>query len=141
MSIDKGDIEEIGEAIEQLGEMIEKNLARINQKLEKLGQSAGGQDKGIKQELYEIKGEASEIKEFLESYDARLSRIEIRLGQLLKEKEEAPTDFEKLNGLKGIVFSLREDAKEILEHGEYVDGKIKEFENRIDELEKDEPMK
>jgi len=141
MSIDKGDVEEIGQAIEQLGEMIETNLARINQKLEKLGQSGGSQDKGIKQELYEIREEASEIREFLESYDARLSRIEIRLGQLLKEKEEMPTDVEKLNELKGLVFSLREDAKEILGHGEFVDGKIREFENRINDLEKDEPMK
>jgi chromosome segregation ATPase len=140
MSIDKGDIEELGEAIEQLGQVVENNLKRINQKLENFDQFVGGQDKGIKQELYEIKEETQEIREFLESYDARLSRIEIKLGELFKEKEGFPSDIEKLNDIKTLLASLREDANDILGHGEYVDKKIKEFENRIDDLEKDKPQ-
>ena len=136
MSDEKDDIQEISQAVEKLGEMVEESLARVNQKLGNLDEFLGSQEKGIKQELYEIKEEMGEINEFLENYDARISRIEIKLSELFKGKEGALPDFEKFFDLKMLLTSLKEDIKEFLGHEEYVDRKLKDFEGRMDDLEK-----
>lgn len=147
MEIEKEDIEEIGEAVEALGKMLEAELQNINLRLEKLEDlfSEPFEVKEIEEEVkeekkiprpdyYELKKDTSEIREFLESFDVRLARVEQKTVELLRQFEE-----ENISSMKNDLFIIRkelefirENTKELIDKKEELDKKIKDIEKRIE---------
>jgi hypothetical protein len=148
MEIKKDDIEEIGEAVEALGKMLETELKNLNLRLEKLEGllSEPFEVKEIeevelkeerkipKPDYYELKKDTNEIREFLESFDVRLARVEQKTVELLREFEE-----ENISSMKNDLFIIRkelefirEDTKEILDKKEELDKKIQDLEKKIE---------
>ncbi|MCK4386170.1 MAG: hypothetical protein KAW52_07900 [candidate division Zixibacteria bacterium] len=155
-SVLRKDIEEVGEAVEALGVMIQAELQKISLQLNQLSKSISdlrSQDENFKEEIYELRSQiptesiGGEIKELLEEFEATVSRTESRISQLQRilsagsegEDEEDPTAQIKndLLIIKRDLQFVRSDLKEILDRREYLDKKLKDFENRIDGLEKE----
>jgi len=144
MDIEKEDIEEIGEAIEALGKMMESELQRISLRLEKLenllSESAVVEEDETKEkqsiprpDYYELKKDTNEIREFLESFDVRLARVEQKSVEILREFQE-----EDISSIKNDLFLIRKEleflrdgTRELLDKKEELDKKIKELEQRI----------
>lgn len=156
MQIQKKDIEEVGEAVEALGVMMEAELRKINLKLNHLSKSIfdlRSQEKNSKEEISQLRNQISagsmgqETRELLEKFGATVSRTESRISELQRifsagsigEDEEDHTAEIKndLLIIKRDLQFLRSDLKEISDHREYLDKKLKDFENKIDGLEKD----
>ena len=148
MDIEKKDIEEIGEAVEALGKMLETELQNLNLRLEKLEDLLSEpfevkeieevelkeEQKIPKPDFYELKKDTNEIREFLESFDVRLARVEQKTVELLREFEE-----ENISSMKNDLFIIRkelefirEDTKEILDKKEELNKKIQELEKKIE---------
>lgn len=147
MEIEKEDIEEIGEAIEALGKMVEAELQEINLRLKKLEHLASEpavveeeeEEEKEKQTIprpdyYELKKDTNEIREFLESFDVRLARVEQKAVELLREFQE-----ENISSMKNDLFLIRKDlefirsdTKELLDKKEELDKKIQDLEKRIE---------
>ncbi|KPL03894.1 MAG: hypothetical protein AMJ73_05045 [candidate division Zixibacteria bacterium SM1_73] len=150
MQIEKKDIEEVGEAVEALGVMMERELEKINLHLSQLSKSITdiiNQGKNFKEEIAELRNQISagpigeETRELLEQFETTVSRTESRVSELqrLFRDEEDPTA-EIRNDLVAIKRDLqfvRSDLKKILDHKEDLDKKLKDFENRIEGLEKE----
>ena len=150
MQIEKKDIEEVGEAVEALGVMMERELEKINLHLSQLSKSITdiiNQGKNFKEEIAELRNQISagpigeETRELLEQFETTVSRTESRVSELqrLFRDEEDPTA-EIRNDLVAIKRDLqfvRSALKEILDHKEDLDKKLKDFENRIKGLEKE----
>ena len=150
MQIEKKDIEEVGEAVEALGVMMERELQKINLHLSQLSKSITdiiNQGKNFKEEIAELRNQISagpigeETRELLEQFETTVSRTESRVSELqrLFRDEEDPTA-EIRNDLVAIKRDLqfvRSDLKKILDHKEDLDKKLKDFENRIEGLEKE----
>ena len=139
MDIEKEDIEEIGEAVEALGKMVEAELQNINLRLEKL-ERAMSQPVIVEEEeveekeriprpdFYELKKDTNEIREFLESFDVRLARVEQKTVELLREFQE-----EEISAMKNDLFLIRKelefirgDTRELLDKKEELDKKIQD---------------
>lgn len=150
MQIEKKDIEEVGEAVEALGVVMERELQKINLHLNQLSKSITdiiNQKKNFKEEIAELRNQISagsigqETRELLEQFETTVSRTESRVSELqrLFRDEEDPTG-EIRNDLLAIKRDLqfvRSDLKKILDHKEDLDKKLKDFENRIEGLEKE----
>lgn len=150
MQIEKKDIEEVGEAVEALGVMMETELQKISLHLNQLAKSISdirSQEKSFKEEISELKNQIStgsigqETKELLEEFEATLSRTESRIGELQRAFQD---DEDLTAGIRNDLLIIKRDLqfvrsnlKEILDHREYLDEKLKDFENRIDGLEKE----
>ncbi len=144
MQMEKKDIEEVGEAVEALGVMVERELHRINLHLNQLAKSLSdvvGQERGPKEEIPELRDQIQETREFLEGFEATVSRAESRIGELqriLQDEEDPAAQIRNdLLTIKRDLQFVRSDLKEILDHREHLDQKIKGFENRINRLEND----
>ncbi len=149
MEIEKKDIEEIGEAIEALGKMLETELQNLNLRLEKLEdlvsepleineidekEEVKEEKKIPKPDYYDLKKDTNEIREFLESFDVRLARVEQKTVELLRQFEE-----ENISSMKNDLFIIRKelefirsDTKELLDKKEELDKKIQDLEKRIE---------
>jgi hypothetical protein len=148
MEIEKEDIEEIGEAIEALGKMVETELQDMNLRLEKLEnllsepieveeekeEETKEEPKIPKPDYYELKKDTNEIREFLESFDVRLARVEQKTIELLREFQE-----ENISSMKNDLFLIRKelefirsDTKELLDKKEKLDKKIQDLEKKIE---------
>jgi chromosome segregation ATPase len=144
MQIDKKDIEEVGEAVEALGVMMERELQRINHQLNQLIHSiseAGSQEKNWEEEIPELRSQIQKTKELLEGFEVAFSRTEARISELqtlFQDEEDNTTEIRNdLLIIKRDLQFVRSDLKEILEDRKYLDKKLKDFENRIDGLEKE----
>jgi hypothetical protein len=144
MEIEKEDIEEIGEAIEALGKMMEAELQEINLRLKKLENLASEpvvveeEEEEEKQKIprpdyYELKKDTSEIREFLESFDVRLARVEQKTVEILREFQE-----HDISSMKNDLFLIRKDlefirndTKELLDKKEELDKKIEHLEQKL----------
>jgi len=77
----------------------------------------------------------------LEEFEAKLSRTESRISELqriFKDDEDHTAGIKNdLLIIKRDLQFVRSDLKETLDHREYLDKKLKDFENRIDGLEKE----
>jgi chromosome segregation ATPase len=142
MQIEKKDIEEVGEAVEALGVVVERELHRINLHLNQLAKSMSdvvGQEKNSKEEILELKNQIQETREFLEAFQATVSRTESRIAELQRilhdEEDPAAQIRADLLIIKRDLQLVRSDLKEILNHKENLDKKTRDFENRIDRLE------
>jgi chromosome segregation ATPase len=142
MQMEKKDIEEVGEAVEALGVMVERELHRINLHLNQLAKSMSdiaGQEKNSKEEILELKNQIQETREFLEAFQATVSRTESRIAELqriLQDEEDPAAQIRNdLLTIKRDLQFVRSDLKEISDHKENLDKKIKDFENRINRLE------
>jgi chromosome segregation ATPase len=144
------DIEEVGEAVETLGVMMETQLQKINLQLNQLNKFISdlrSQEKNFKEEIYELRNQIStgaigqEIKEFFEEFEAVVSRTESRISELqriFKDDEDHTAGIKNdLLIIKRDLQFVRSDLKEILGHREYLDKRLKDFENRIDGSEKE----
>ncbi len=149
-SVLRKDIEEVGEAVEALGVMMEAELQKINLQLNQLNKSVSdliSQEKNFKEEIYELRSQISagsigqETKELLEEFEATVSRTESRISELQRifKDDEGHTAGIKndLLIIKRDLQFVRSDLKEILDRREYLDKKLKDFENRIDGLEEE----
>ena len=144
MPIEKKDIEEVGEAVEALGVMVERELHRINLHLDQLTKSLSevvGQEKNSKEEISELKNQIQETREFLEAFQATVSRTESRINELqriLQDEEDPAAQIRNdLLIIKRDLQFVRSDLKEILDSREYMDKKLKDSQDRIDGLERD----
>ena len=142
MPIEKKDVEEVGEAVEALGVMVERELHRINLHLNQLAKSISdvtGQEKNSKEEISELKNQIQETREFLEAFQATVSRTESRINELqriLQDEEDPAAQIRNdLLIIKRDLQFVRSDLKEILDHREHLDEKIRDFDNRINRLE------
>ena len=142
MPIEKKDIEEVGEAVEALGVMVERELHRINLHLDQLTKSlsdVAGQEKNSKEEISELKNQIQETREFLEAFQATVCRTESRINELqriLQDEEDPAAQIRNdLLIIKRDLQFVRSDLKEILDHREHLDEKIRDFDNRINRLE------
>jgi chromosome segregation ATPase len=142
MPIEKKDIEEVGEAVEALGVMVERELHRINLHLDQLTKSLSevvGQEKNSKEEISELKNQIQETREFLEAFQATVSRTESRITELqrvLQDEEDPAAQIRNdLLIIKRDLQFVRSDLKEILDHREHLDEKIRDFDDRIKRLE------
>lgn len=107
MDIEKEDLEEIGEAIEELGNLLDEELEDISLKLSNIEEFLSekeSDDKKYKKEFYDLKKDTTEIKEFLESFDLRLTGLEKKLAEMHIGVQE---DIEKIK--KGLEL-LRSDT-------------------------------
>ena len=89
MGVEKEDIEAIGEAIENLGQMTENNLHHIISSVEdlkKFQQTFEGWQKSFLEEFFDLKKEATEIRELLENLDLKFARLESTILSRLKEE-------------------------------------------------------
>lgn len=152
MDIEKEDIEEIGEAIEALGKMVEAELQEINLRLKKLENLASEpvvveeEEEEQKQKIprpdyYELKKDSNEIREFLESFDVRLARVEQKTVEILREFQE-----QDISSMKNDLFLIRKDlefmrsdTKELLDKKEELDKKIEDLEKPIEGSKGDSP--
>ena len=142
MPIEKKDVEEVGEAVEALGVMVERELHRINLHLNQLAKSISdvtGQEKNSKEEISELKNQIQETREFLEGFQSTVSRTESRITELqriLQDEEDPAAQIRNdLLIIKRDLQFVRSDLKEILDHREHLDEKIRDFDNRINRLE------
>ena len=142
MPIEKKDVEEVGEAVEALGVMVERELHGINLHLNQLAKSlsdVAGQEKNSKEEISELKNQIQETREFLEAFQATVSRTESRINELqriLQDEEDPAAQIRNdLLIIKRDLQFVRSDLKEILDHREHLDEKIRDFDNRINRLE------
>ncbi len=142
MPIEKKDIEEVGEAVEALGVMVERELHRVNLHLGQLTKSISdvvGEEKSSKEEILEVKNQIQETREFLEAFQATVSRTESRINELqriLQDEEDPAAQIRNdLLIIKRDLQFVRSDLKEILDHREHLDEKIRDFDNRINRLE------
>ena len=142
MPIEKKDVEEVGEAVEALGVMVERELHRINLHLNQLAKSISdvtGQEKNSKEEISELRNQIQETREFLEGFVATVSRTESRMAELhriLQDEEDPAAQIRNdLLIIKRDLQFVRSDLKEILDHREHLDEKIRDFDNRINRLE------
>ena len=120
MSVEKEDIDALGEALEAIGTLIENEFQRLNQRLDWLEKALAEQEpesKVYKQEVFELKKDTQEIRELLESFDMRLARIEQKVIDIQRETQEGG-----ISELKNDLFLMqkelefiRNDTKEILE--------------------------
>ncbi|MCK4384858.1 MAG: hypothetical protein KAW52_01215, partial [candidate division Zixibacteria bacterium] len=158
-SVLRKDIEEVGEAVEALGVMMETELQKISLHLNQLVKSISdiiSQEKDFREEISELRNQIStgvnhtvhtagsigrEIKEFFEEFEATVSRTESRISELqriFKDEEDHTAGIKNdLLIIKRDLQFVRSDLKEILNRREYLDKKLKDFENRIDGLEKE----
>lgn len=145
MEIEKEDIEEIGEAIDALGKMMETELQSISIRLEKLESlfsesilveedEPKEKQKIPRPDFYELKKDTNEIREFLESFDVRLARVEQKTIELLREFQE-----QDISSIKNDLFLIRKELeflrdgnRELLDHKEELDKRIKDVEQRIE---------
>ena len=136
---------DIGEAIDALGKMMETELQSINIRLDKLeslfSESIVVEEDEPKEkqkiprpDFYELKKDTNEIREFLESFDVRLARVEQKTIELLREFQE-----QDISSIKNDLFLIRKEleflrdgTRELLDHKEELDKKIKEVEQRIE---------
>jgi hypothetical protein len=91
MVIEKEDLEAIGEAIENLGQMTENNLQHLSLSLDevkKFWQNWEGWQKSFIEEFFDLKKETAEIRELLENLDLKVSQLEARILNRLKEEGE-----------------------------------------------------
>jgi chromosome segregation ATPase len=144
MQIEKKDVEEVGEAVEALGVMVERELHGINLRLNQLAKSLSevlGQERGSKEEISELRDQIQETREFLEAFQATVSRTESRIAELqrvLQDEEDPAAQIRNdLLAIKRDLQFVRSDLKEVLDHREHLDQKIKGFDNRINRLEND----
>ncbi len=142
MQIEKKDIEEVGEAVEALGVVVERELNRINLQLNQLAKSLSDvvcQEKSSKEEILELKNQIQETREFLEAFQAAVSHTESRIAELQRMLQDEEDPAAQIRGdlliIKRDLQFVRSDLKEISNHREHLDKKIKDFENRIDRLE------
>jgi chromosome segregation ATPase len=140
MALEKEDIDALGEALEAIGNLFENEFAKLNQRLtllEKYLSTKEPDGKVYKQEFYELKKDTQEIREFLESFDVRMARIEQKVIDIQREAQEGGIS-EIKNDLfliqKELEF-IRNDTKEILESKEFLDKKMKELDERLRRLE------
>jgi len=144
MEIEKKDIIEVGEAVEALGLMMEGELQRIDLQLSQLSKSIGdvlSQEKNLEDEIYELKNQIQETKELLEEFQAVVSRTESRISELQRTWQDEGDSTSEIKDdfliIKKDLQFIRSDLKEILESREYLDKKLKDFQNRIDGLERE----
>jgi len=145
MEIEKEDIEEIGEAIEALGKMVEAELQEMNLRLKKLEnlisepivveeeEGAEERPKIPRPDFWELKKDTNEIREFLESFDVRLARVEQKAVELLREFQE-----QDISSMKNDLFLIRKDlefirndTKELLDKKEELDEKIEHLKQKL----------
>ncbi|MFQ6002504.1 MAG: coiled-coil domain-containing protein [Candidatus Zixiibacteriota bacterium] len=149
-SVLRKDIEEVGEAVEALGVMMENELHKTNLQLNQLNKSISdliSQEKTFKEEISELRSQIHETRELGEEFEATLSRTESRISELQKifsAESIGKDDEDHTAEIRSDLFIIKRDLqfvrsnlKEILDHREYLDKKIKDFENRIDGLEKE----
>ena len=144
MEIDKRDIIAVGEAVEALGLMMEGELQRVDLQLSQLSKSIGdvlNQEKNLEDEIYELKNQIQETKELLEEFQAVVSRTESRISELQRTWQDEGDSTSEIKDdfliIKRELQFIRSDLKEILESREYLDKKLKDFQNRIDGLERE----
>ena len=150
MQIEKKDIEEVGEAVEALGVMMERELQKINLHLSQLSKSITdiiNQGKNFKEEIAELRNQISagpigeETRELLEQFETTVSRTESRVSELqrlFRDEEDHTGEIRNdLLAIKRDLQFVRSDLKKILDHKEDLDKKLKDFENRIEGLEKE----
>jgi len=140
MSVEKEDIDALGEALEAIGNLLEDEFIKLNQRLtwlEKFLTEKEPEGKVYKQEFYELKKDMQEIREFLESFDVRMARIEQKVIDIQREAQEGG-----ISEIKNDIFLIqkelefiRTDTREILEKKEFLDKKMKELEERMRRLE------
>ena len=125
MSVEKEDIDALGEALEAIGNLLEDEFTKLNQRLtwlEKFLTEKEPEGKVYKQEFYELKKDMQEIREFLESFDVRMARIEQKVIDIQREAQEGG-----ISEIKNDIFLIqkelefiRNDTKEILESKEFL---------------------
>ena len=135
-------LSDLCKAVEALGVMVERELHRINLHLDQLTKSLSdvvGQGKNSKEEISELKNQIQETREFLEAFQATVSRTESRINELqriLQDEEDPAAQIRNdLLIIKRDLQFVRSDLKEILDHREHLDEKIRDFDNRINRLE------
>ena len=140
MSVEKEDIDALGEALEAIGNLLEDEFTKLNQRLtwlEKFLTEKEPEGKVYKQEFYELKKDMQEIREFLESFDVRMARIEQKVIDIQREAQEG--GISEINNdifliQKELEF-IRTDTREILEKKEFLDKKMKDLDERLRRLE------
>lgn len=140
MSVEKEDIDALGEALEAIGNLLEDEFTKLNQRLtwlEKFLTEKEPEGKVYKQEFYELKKDMQEIREFLESFDVRMARIEQKVIDIQREAQEGG-----ISEIKNDIFLIqkelefiRTDTREILEKKEFLDKKMKDLDERLRRLE------
>jgi chromosome segregation ATPase len=140
MSVEKEDIDALGEALEAIGNLLENEFTKFNQRLtwlEKFLTEKEPEGKVYKQEFYELKKDMQEIREFLESFDVRMARIEQKVIDIQREAQEGG-----VSEIKNDIFLIqkelefiRTDTREILEKKELLDKKMKDLDERLRRLE------
>jgi chromosome segregation ATPase len=144
MEIDKKDIIEVGEAVEALGVMMERELQKINLQLNQLIKFISdniSQEKTFKEEIGELRNQIQKTGGLLERLEAAVSRTESRISELqtvFQDEEDITAEIRNdLLIIKRDLQFVRSDLKDFLDHREHLDKKLKDFENRIDGLEKE----
>jgi chromosome segregation ATPase len=140
MSVEKEDIDALGEALEAIGNLLENEFTKFNQRLtwlEKFLTEKEPEGKVYKQEFYELKKDMQEIREFLESFDVRMARIEQKVIDIQREAQEGG-----ISEIKNDIFLIqkelefiRTDTRELLEKKEFLDKKMKDLDERLRRLE------
>jgi chromosome segregation ATPase len=144
MEIDKKDIIEVGEAVEALGVMMERELQKINLQLNQLIKFISdniSQEKTFKEEIGELRNQIQKTGGLLERLEAAVSRTESRISELqtvFQDEEDITAEIRNdLLIIKRDLQFVRSDLKEFLDHREHLDKKLKDFEDRINGLEKE----
>ena len=122
MTLERRDIEEVGDAVETLGIMLENELGAIHQRLEELYSSITQmkeEEQKFKLDLLDLKKEMMKIQEVVSGLENTVSRAESRLIDLQKEssdEEDFTEDFKNdLLIIKRDLQHVRSDLKELLE--------------------------
>lgn len=122
MTLERRDIEEVGEAVEALGIMLEEELAKLNERLGELhvfvtqikedGQSS-------KQKMLELKEEMTKAYEVIKGLENIISRTESRWIDLQKNISDEEDLSEEIKNdlliIKRDLQLVRSDLKELLE--------------------------
>ncbi len=122
MTLDRRDIEEVGEAVEALGIMVEEELKTINQHLASfysLITQTKEEDRSFQEEWLELKKEVIKIQETIKGLENILTRTEKKLIDL-QEGISTEEDFtEEIKNdlliIKRELQLLRSDFKEYME--------------------------
>jgi chromosome segregation ATPase len=122
MTLERRDIEEVGEAVEALGIMVEEELTAINQRLGELHTFISlmkEEEQSFKVELLGLKNEMMKTQEVVKGLENIVSRTESRLIDLQKgisDEEDFSEDIKNdLLIIKRDLQFVRSDLKELLE--------------------------
>ncbi len=130
MTLERKDIEEVGEAIEALGLMLEEALGGIHQQiagLHDLINQVKTEGQGFKEELLELKKEMTKTVEMFKGLETKVARAESKLWDMqenVSEEEDFSEDLKNdLLVIKRDLQIIRSDLKELCEQQSYPDKK------------------